>query len=225
MATKSTKKSETRTTLESIFQVWGWILLVWSLYRYFLKLPEWVDEFIFKPLVFLGPVLWYIYKIEKRTFGSLGITVKNIFPSIYTGLGFGMVFALEGVLVNSLKNGRLLINPIEALKTYGLITLFILSCATAVSEELLNRGFLFSRIYEKTKQLMYAAIISSVLFVMLHVPILVTTLKFQGSILALFFVTNLLLGVINSLLFISTGSIIAPILVHIFWNMTVALYL
>ena len=63
----------------TVYHLWGWILLVWSLYRRFLKLPEWADEFIFKPLVFVAPVLWYVRTIEKRKLESIGLTGKNFF--------------------------------------------------------------------------------------------------------------------------------------------------
>ena len=213
------------TTLEPVFQLWGWILLIWSLYRYFFKLPEAVDEFVVKPLVFALPVLWYVVKKEKRNLTTLGLTSKNLFMSLYVGLGFGFVFALEGIAANAIKYGKIQINPIAAFEQYGLLTLLILSVATAFSEELLNRGFLFGRILEKTKSLPYASLLSTVLFVLLHVPILVTSLKLQGTMLVLFFLTDFILGMANSLLYYNTKSLLAPILVHVFWNMTVALYL
>lgn len=212
-------------SLEPVYQLWGWILLTWSLYRYFFKLPEAVDEFVAKPLVFVLPVLWYVLKKEKRDLTTLGLTTKNLFMSLYVGLGFGFVFALEGVAANAIKYGKIQINPIAAFEQYGLVTLLALSVATACSEELLNRGFLFSRILEKSKSLPYASLLSTVLFVLLHVPILVTTLKLQGMTLVLFFVTDFILGLANSLLYYNTKSLFAPILVHVFWNMTVALYL
>ena len=212
-------------SLEPVYQLWGWILLIWSLYRYFFKLPETVDEFVVKPLVFVLPVLWYVLKKEKRDLTTLGLTTKNLFTSLYVGLGFGFVFALEGIAANAIKYGKIQINPIAAFEQYGLLTLLILSVATAFSEELLNRGFLFGRILEKTKSLPYASLLSTVLFVLLHVPILVTSLKLQGTMLVLFFLTDFILGMANSLLYYNTKSLLAPILVHVFWNMTVALYL
>ncbi len=212
-------------SLEPVYQLWGWILLTWSLYRYFFKLPEVVDEFIAKPLIFVAPVLWYVLKKEKRNLISLGLTTKNLFTSLYVGLGFGFVFALEGIAANAIKYGKIQINPIAAFEQYGLVMLLILSVATAFTEELLNRGFLFGRILEKTKSLPYAAILSTVLFVLLHVPILVASLKLSGMTLVLFFVTDFILGLANSLLYFNTKSLLAPILVHVFWNMTVALYL
>jgi membrane protease YdiL (CAAX protease family) len=231
MKKKVSKKITVKTapssisSFESIFQVWGWILLVWSLYRYFFQFPEYVDEFFFKPLIFVVPILFYVLKKEKRNLESIGITGKNLFPSIYIGIGFGIIFALEGIMVNIMKNGKLMINPIDAFRQYGLVTVLIMSLATATWEEILNRGFIFSRLYEISKNLLYAAFIGAILFVLLHVPILITTLKFKGSTLGLYFLTNIMLGIINSILFARHKSIVAPILVHLFWNMTVALYL
>lgn len=223
------KKQRTLIThppsLEPVYQLWGWILLVWALYRYFLKLPEWVDELVAKPLVFVLPVLGYVFRKEKQRFTSIGITTKNFFPSLYTGIGFGFLFALEGIAANALKYGTVKIVPIQALTQYGLIALLFLSAATAISEEILSRGFLFNRIMRHTKRLPYAAVVSTILFVLLHIPILVTTLKLQGATLILFIVTDFVLGLANSVLFYNFQSLVAPILVHIFWNMTVALYL
>lgn len=210
---------------DPVYRLWAWILLAWSLYRYFFKLPEWTDELIFKPLVFVAPVIWYVMRREKRRLASLGLTTNNLFTNIYIGLGFGFVFALEGLAANAIKYGRLTISPIASFEQYGLVLLLFLSLATAFSEELLSRGFLFSRIYERTKNMPIASIVSTVLFVLLHVPILVTSLKLQGTALVLFFVTDIVLGVANSLLYFNTRSLVAPILVHLFWNMTVALYL
>ncbi len=212
------------TSVTSVFRMWAWILLVWSLYRYFFKLPEWADEFIFKPLVFVVPVFWYVRNKEKESLATLGLTWRNFFTSVYIGLGFGIVFALEGLVTHAIKYGKLDVNPIAAFQQYGFF-LLILSLATAVTEEILSRGFVFNRLYEKTKNLAYSSVLSSVMFVLLHVPILVTMTKLQGTTLVLFLVTDLVLAMANSLLFYNTGSLVAPILVHIFWNMTVALYL
>lgn len=213
-----------KTSASAVFRMWAWILLAWSLYRYFFKLPEWADEFIFKPMVFVAPVLWYVRNKEKESLETLGLTKRNFFTSVYIGLGFGIVFALEGLVTHAIKYGGLDVNPIAAFQQYGFF-LIVLSLATAFTEELLSRGFVFNRLYEKTKNLAYASVISSVMFVLLHVPILVTATKLQGTTLVLFLVTDFVLAMANSLLFYNTGSLVAPILVHIFWNMTVALYL
>jgi membrane protease YdiL (CAAX protease family) len=207
------------------YQIWALILIIWFVYRAKFQMPEWVDEFISKPLVFIAPIIFYVRKIEKRTLDSIGLTGANFFTSLYTGLGFGFIFALEGLFANYMKYGEIRFNPLPSLAHYGLLVLLVLSVATAISEELLCRGFLFTRIYEKKKSVFFAAIISAVLFLLLHVPILITTTKLTGMTLIIFIITDLLLGVANAFLFFNNRSLLAPILVHIFWNMTVAMYL
>ena len=162
---------------------------------------------------------------EKSKWSSLGLTGKNLFTSIYIGLGFGFVFALEGLAANAIKYGKFTFMPIVAFTHYGMGTLLLLSVATAISEEILSRGFVFSRFIQAKKSLPYAAIVSTLMFVVLHVPILVLSLNLHGMALVLFFITDFVLGFANSLLLYNTGSLVAPILVHFFWNMTVALYL
>jgi membrane protease YdiL (CAAX protease family) len=218
------KVTKPKVSLSSVFRIWAWILLAWCLYRYFFHLPEWADEFIFKPLVFVVPIIWYVKNKEKQSLATIGLTWRNFFTSVYIGLGFGVVFALEGLATHVIKYGKIDVSPIAAFRQYGFF-LIIISLATAFTEELLSRGFVFNRLYEKSKNLMYSSIVSSFMFMALHVPILVTTTKLQGTTLILFFVTDFVLGVANSLLYYNTGSLVAPILVHIFWNMTVALYL
>lgn len=211
--------------LTGVFRLWAWILLAWSLYRYFFKLPETIDEFIAKPLIFVVPVLWYVIKVEKKSLASLGLTTKNLFPSIYMGVGIGFLFAIQGLIANFIKNGAFDINPIASFQQYGFL-LILISLATAFSEEILGRGFLFSRFMEKTNgNLPYAAIYSSIMFALLHVPILLTSLKYQGITLVIFFATTITISLANAILFKYSKSLVAPILVHLFWNMTVALYL
>lgn len=207
------------------YRLWGFALFIWSLYRYYVHLPEWIDELISKPLVFVAPVLWYVTKREKRSFESIGITGNNFFKALYTGLGLGVIFAIEAITANALKYGKLNVHPLPVVGQYGLVALLVISLSTAFSEELLTRGFLFTRIYERTKNLPFASVMSTLLFLLLHVPILVTSLKLQGTTLILYFVTDLVLGLANSMLFFYTDSLVAPILVHVFWNLTVALYL
>ena len=109
----------TSSSLDPMYHLWGWIVIAWALYRYFFQLPEWADEFIFKPLVFVLPVLWYVRHREKRSLSSVGITTKNIFTSIYIGLGFGFIFALEGILANAVSTADCRFCQTHHLKNWG----------------------------------------------------------------------------------------------------------
>lgn len=210
---------------EWVYQFWAWQLLAWSLYRYFLRVPEWVDECIAKPLVFVLPVLWWIIRKEHTTAHSVGITKKNFAASVLLGIGIGAIFLAMGLVASMAKYGSIVVHPIQAVSTYGTVGLIALSLITAFSEELLNRGFLFSRLLSVTKNLWYSSLMSSVLFVLFHVPVLVTSLRFEGGVLLAFFFSTFLLGVVNALSYATTSSLVAPILIHFFWNVTVALFL
>lgn len=221
MATgKTVPKSSSPT--EWIYQFWAWQLLIWALYRYFIKLPEWADEFLFKPIVFMLPVIWYVLKKEKGRLSSIGLTTREFSKNLLIGLGVSSIFIIEGIFVNIAKHGTLTMTQIGSLSSYSIGFIFLLSFATAFTEELLSRGFLFSRLYKVTKNVWYAIFMSSLMFMAFHIPILATTLKFQGGTLVLFFWTTFSLGVINSIFYLQTESLVIPILVHLFWNLTVA---
>jgi len=210
---------------EWIYQFWAWIIIAWCLYRYAFHFSEPIDEFVVKPLIFVLPVLWYVRIKEGRELESVGLTLKTHGKSLLISIGFGLVFLGEAIAVNIVKYGHLQVASGGALSSYGLPLLLLLSLATAFSEELLARGFLFTRMYEVTKKLWTSAIITSLLFLSFHVPILLTTYRYTGMTLILYFLTKLALGIANCFVLSKTKSLIAPILIHVFWNVIVAVLL
>jgi hypothetical protein len=61
----------------SVFLLYAAIGLVWTLYRAFFHFSEGWDEFLFKPLIFLGPVFLWVKLKEKQDLGSLGFSRSN----------------------------------------------------------------------------------------------------------------------------------------------------
>ncbi|MBI2611125.1 CPBP family intramembrane metalloprotease [Candidatus Gottesmanbacteria bacterium] len=211
---------------KQVYILWFVIFIVWSLFRVSFRLPEWVDELLVKPLVFVGPVVWYVYFRERQGIGTLGLSRKNLFHDLYLGIGIGLLFALEGFIANYIKYGNFSFAPILAISGVGLLPFLGLSLATSVSEEILGRGFIYSRLNQEYNNQFKAAFISSVMFLLLHIPILFTQLSLTGPSLIVYLISVFLLGVTNSYLFTLRGnSLVVPILVHLFWNATVALYL
>ena len=43
-----------------LFLVYAFVLLAWWAYRYFTRFPEWADELIFKPLIWLTPMAIFL---------------------------------------------------------------------------------------------------------------------------------------------------------------------
>src|SRR5689334_18152170 len=90
-------------TTKIVGSYFSYLLIAWGLYRVIVPLPEEVDEFILKPLIWLLPLFVIVFKREKLGLGSLGITMKNLFPSIYFSFALGAIFAIEAILVNFAK--------------------------------------------------------------------------------------------------------------------------
>lgn len=210
-----------------VFFVWFLIFIVWAFYRAYFRLPEWVDEFLIKPLVFFLPVFYLVIIRRKQPMSELGLSSspKNFFTDLYLGVAVGVFFALEGLLANYLKYGTFSFAPILAAKSFPLGWFFLINLSTSIWEEILGRGYLYNQLYKATKNQLWAALSSSFLFLLLHIPIMFTALHLMGSSLLIYPVSILLLGITNSYVFGLRGSLTLPILLHTFWNMTVALYL
>src|SRR3989344_4056047 len=100
-----------------VYIVWLAIFAVWSIYRVFFRFPEAVDELIVKPLIFVAPVLYFVLFVEKNTLASIGLTARNLFREMYLGLGIGIFFGLEGLIVNLVKYGTFSFFPIAAVSS------------------------------------------------------------------------------------------------------------
>ena len=110
--------------IEPILRVWAWIAIVWMVYRYF-RFSEWTDEFVFKPLVLVAPVIWYVVK-KKRRLESIGLTLNNFYTSLYIGLGFGFICP-RGTGCKRDEVWKIQIRPIGAFDQNGMVGLLVLS--------------------------------------------------------------------------------------------------
>lgn len=200
--------------IEKVLNVWGISLIVWSVYRSYFKteLPLWLDEFIAKPLVFILPAYYFITKNEKKDFlTAVSLKVKNLGRDMLFGLVVGLaLFTL--IIITSIKN-------IEFNQQF--LYLFIVALATSFSEEILSRGFVLKRLYEESKNIWTSSFFASILFFFIHVPILFSIPNISGDILLRVMVTDLILSLALSFLFILRGSLIVPILVHAFYALSV----
>lgn len=205
--------------------LWAIILIIWSVYRANLKLPEWFDEFIAKPLVFIFPVYYYIVNVEKgKFFEGLWIRRKKILMDVVYGLLIGGIFFITAILANSVKFNKLFFVN-SSFSGQVLMTIGLTALATGISEEILSRGFILKRLYEESKNKLTASFFASILFFFLHVPMLFTNVKITGNLLLLFMATDLILSLVNSYLFLERRSLALPILVHTLYNASLILFI
>lgn len=211
--------------IEKIYTVWGIILILWSLYRWQVRLPEWIDELLIKPLLFVLPVILFVYLYEKKPLTSLGLSFTAFVRDLYIGFGFGVLFAVEGIAANLIKHGTISLAPVITITPVILLIYMLVSLAGAFCEEILIRGFFYTRLRESYQNKIKALFMSTVMYFFLLIPIIFTRLSLTIPTLLVFLITNIIISVANTYLFEETKSITAPTLVHAFWNLTVLLYL
>lgn len=208
--------------LKRVFGVFVFVFLVWGSYRYFFLFPDWLEELVLKPLVFLLPVFWLVRK-EKTTIASIGLSTKNFFKNIYFGLGLGMAFALLGVLTNYWKYRGISFASF-GLTGASLLWLMFISLVTAFSEEVLFRGYIFTRLLKIWKNEWSAGIVSAFLFSLIHLPIAIFVWHYETSMLFVQVFLTFLVGFGNAFLIARTKTVIAPMINHTLWGLAIFLF-
>src|SRR3989339_1126006 len=148
----------------------SFLLVVWGFYRLLFQLPEEIEEFFIKPIIWLVPTFFLLWR-EKSGLSSVGLTLKNLFPAIYFSLALGTLFVLEAMVINYLKHDKFDFGSFIGGKP--LLASFVITLATAVSEEIAFRGFLFNRVWYALGKEWTANLITSVVWAVIHVPVTV----------------------------------------------------
>ena len=214
----------TELSVKHVFALFSFIFIWWAFYRYFPGiLPEWVEELVLKSLIWLLPTFWLVRKIEKEPFSSLGLTKKNLFPSFYWGLGLGIVFVFEGLLANILKYRGLRLVSFNY-SPWSFLGAVVLSFAIAFSEELVFRGYIFTRLWRLWKNEWQANIVSAFLFVLIHLPISVFTLSYAPVVMLAYLFLVFVFGFASAFVFARTGNLVSSILLHVFWAWPIVLF-
>lgn len=209
------------TAIKNATTIATYLLIIWGFYRFLFKLPEEIEELIVKPVVWLLPVFWYTKK-ENLGLTSLGITLKNLFPAIYFALGLGAIFVIEAVIINFIKYGGLDFGANIGDK--AIIASLGLSFATAFSEEISFRGYLFNRFWIGLGSEWKANFITSAFWTLIHVPIAVFLWKltFSSTIIYLFLTT--LFGIGSAFIFARTKNVFSSIFLHVLWEWPIILF-
>lgn len=212
------------TPTQKALNLWAVILIIWSLYRSFLKMPEWFDEFIAKPAVFVLPVIYYIKKIDKKSILQslyLNLSGKKLISDVVYSFMAVVIFFGAALLAIYLRTNALPKANLPDAQSIAIIV--ILAMATGITEEILSRGFVLKKLYDESGNYFSSIFLSSILFFILHVPILFTNINITGNLLLTFMVTDMVLSVINGFIFLERKSLTVPIFIHAFYNIMVSL--
>lgn len=210
-----------RDKLRPISRLYIFIFVFWGLYRLIFRLPEDIEEIILKPLIWLLPTFYIVFRIEKRSFSSLGYSVKNFRSDVTKGFLFGILFILVGISFNFLRYGHFSIQNLPAKEVF--LPALILSFITAISEETVFRGYIFNRLSEFIKNNGMANLVSSIGFSLIHLPIVIFVYHYGLPQIFIYLILILLSSLGSGLLFSWTKTIWASILIHVFWSWPVVL--
>jgi len=206
---------------KSVFYYSIYLVIAWTLYRRFFNLSNTVDEFLVKPIIWLLP-LFYLVKKEGLNFESLGITLKRILPSITLSLAIGSLFVIEALAINYFKYKGFNIGA--NLGTDPLLLSLIISFATAFSEEIAFRGYIFTRFWVLSKNELLANAMTTFVWILIHVPVVsfVWHLSFSAS-LTYFFLTAIF-GFGSAFIFARTKNVFSSVLLHLLWEWPIILF-
>ncbi|MCX7996240.1 MAG: CPBP family intramembrane metalloprotease [Patescibacteria group bacterium] len=211
------------TPTQRMLNVWAVVLILWAFYRYYFQndLPIWIDEFVAKPLLFLLPVYYYVSRVELKPFwSSLGVTLRHWRFDLGLGVVVGTIFLIMGVLANLMQHGTVLSPKPRFLDDFTPGFLVAVSFASAVWEELLMRGFQLKRLFEEKKMLFRPVLLNCFLYFFLHIPILFTSEQITGYMILQVLAMDVMFSLVVGLLFYPKRSVLLPVFVHFFYNLS-----
>lgn len=211
-----------KTTIVKHVTVYSvYLILMWAFYRFLFQLPDQVEELVVKPILWLIPIFWITAK-EKMNISSLGLTFKNLFPSLYLSLGLGMIFVIEAILGNFFKYGHL--NFGANIGNLPLLTSLGLSFATAFSEETAFRGYIFGRLWGVLGSEWSANLVTTILWTAIHIPIAFFVWKYSLSVGILYLILTAAFGMGAAFIFGKTKNIWGSIFLHVLWEWPIILF-
>lgn len=220
---------KTTVQLRNVIKLYVILLLVWGIYRVLFKFPEVIEELVLKPVLWLGAVYWFLQKERvglpagRQGFSSVGWTSKNLFASLYLGVGAGIVFALVGLLGNVTKYGE------GNFADFGftsnlLLGSLALSFVTAISEETVFRGYLFDRLGKALKSEWTANFLTSIGWAIIHLPVQIFVYDLGFDALPTRFLLSVTFSLGAGFVYWRTGNILAPVLLNVFWTWPIILF-
>jgi len=201
------------------------LLVVFDLWLSHIQM-NYYDKLFYSRFIYWGIVvvlLFYAFKIERQSLllwkeenNNIGFFVLSVFLLYLSSIGAAFVSAIP-VLLGEHENNAMM-KKIIAVITGHQAMIFFLALTAGVTEELIFRGYLLTRLSQWFKNDVAAVIVSSLLFAALHYK--------YGSLRELIF--TFLIGMVFSIYYIKYRNIKAIIVTHFlidYINMNLATHL
>lgn len=145
------------------------------------------DEFIFKPVVFLWPVFYYVKAVERKTWKTgLWLSTENILSHLQFASIISIPLFLFTLYVMFVTKSSLNIENIAYM--------LAISAAVSLTEETLSRGFVARHIWDETHGVIKTIFQASMLHMFLRIPRIMTMPELFGQKLVMYFTAEILLS-------------------------------
>lgn len=172
---------------------------------------------IIKNLVWTLPVILLIYYFKSDVY----ITLKEMFRVKVNWLKYlpiFMIFTVWLLMASILQNGKL-----EIASDFG-ITEIIIVLFVGLTEEIVFRGWLLNATFREDKKWI-CLILNAIMFLAIHFPGWIRKGIFISSFTGFDFLGIIILSIIFSHTFIKSKSIFVPIMLHMYWDLLVFVFL
>ena len=208
--------------LSSLLIIYLGVFILWAGYRFFFKNTVFLEETLIKGIVFSLP-LFILPLSVKNKLNFLGITGENFFKSVYLGIILGLVLGLAGQVGNLVRHHTMLFSS-NNLTAANIGAFLILSLITAFWEQLLFSGYFLSFATRLFKSEVVQVTLTGLLFSLIHLPALLLVNKITFSQIYLSLLLLLTLGISCSILRLRQKNLIAPIMAHALWGVTIFMF-
>lgn len=203
------------------FFYFAYLFVLWTAYRITFNFSDTIEELYIKPIIWLLPFLYLIPK-DKLKLSDFGITLKNLFPSLYLSITLGVGFTLLGLITNITKYGG-----IDFKANIGPLFIgssVLISFATAITEEIVFRGYLLGILLKKYSSEALAIITATVIWTLIHIPVTLFVWKLDTLQLVIYLTLTFIYGLGASIMYARTKNIAAPVFLHVLWEWPIILF-
>jgi membrane protease YdiL (CAAX protease family) len=212
MALRTKQKNPGR--LAQMLKVYVIVFLIWTVYRIFFHLPEFVDECIAKPILWLTPLFVLKKNITGKGIKSLKI---NISKNIILGLNIGILFFGLFTFFSSIRIGLPNFNP-SHLTLGGMLLQAVIAVSTGIVEELVFRSYFLEEALIIFHDRIGANLFVTILFALIHLPIIVFVYKYSLALTVSYLSLLTISGFVYGLVYLHKKSVLSSTVTHALWN-------
>jgi len=203
-----------KSSLTGILTMYAVIFLLWTGYRIFFRLPEWVDEFVAKPILWISPLILFQKKLLTQMVKSLKI---NVSYNILFGLSIGIVYFFLYILFVSYQFGLPTFNPMH-FSFKGIYLQLIIALSTGFIEELIFRRYFLEEALLFFNDRIISNSFVTLLFTLIHLPIIIFVYKYSFAETISYLSLLTISGFIYGLVYLHKKSLLASTMTHAMWN-------